>query len=168
MAISYVKSYTNNTDATSALYAKKIDQSSYAVANSQDSKGGLTCTMTNQTRTGDLAEVIVISYKQQSTVDQVNKTHSPYPYNSVGKLTVKVEEKVRATSSIDDFLYKDSRSNCAITFTWDKTEAVDQDILVEHLMRAIGTLRDSDGGGWRIAEMMSGSINPNDNDHANS
>jgi hypothetical protein len=170
MAITYTEGYTNNTSSTESITPIVIDQDSYYVTKYED-KNDPSLTgfyMENTTRMDDFAEGILITYKPQTTVGQTKKNLYPINKNpikgSAKKLKVVAEERTRAISSTDDFYVAIACHNCAITFTWDSIEEIDENKLVADLKRALGSLKNSDGTGWRIAEMMRGYIDPTRND----
>lgn len=163
MAISYSEGYTNTTSSTEKLTPVVIDQTVYSIEVAQ-SGSSVDCYLSNMTASSNQAEVIHYGFTKQQNMKMKEQPAQMYSDAKVGKIVVGVEEKRRATSSTDDWMYKDGRHKAELTFTWDLIDSIDQSVLIADLERLIGSLKNSDGTGWRIEELMRGSVNPTVND----
>lgn len=157
MAIAYSWGFTNNSDSSYTLTPKKVEPSYYAVTVDDPGK----CIMKNTTSPIDQQEVITYQASDISIVQQTDKNLYPPKVVEGRVITVKLEEKLRLTSSTDDTFMVDLPVNCNVTFRFTKSQYITEALLKGLLARLVGALQNETDGSSRIGKMMRMQLNPN-------
>lgn len=160
MALSGSFGYTNTDDGVSAstVTPVKIDfAADYAVVSDDPMK----VVIKNTTSPIDQIETITFQAQELNQINQEEKNSNP-PKVAGGRLiTIKVEDKMRVTSSTDDTFVTDFPASCSISFRFSKTQHIDNNDMVELLRRAIGALQSASTGAFRLDKLMMLQLNPN-------
>lgn len=156
MAISGSYGYTNTSKASTGFDAVVIDDSIYAIVTDEP---GL-CVMKNTTSPIDQPEVISYIAQEKTTISLTEQNQHPAASTNARMITVKVENLKRMTSSVDDTYITDLPLTCNITWRFARNAAFTKDDLIAILERALGAIRDSDGTGSRLDNMMMLQVNP--------
>jgi hypothetical protein len=117
--------------------------------------------MKNTTSPIDQQEVITYQASDISIVQQTDKNLYPPKVVEGRVITVKLEEKLRLTSSTDDTFMVDLPVNCNVTFRFTKSQYITEALLKGLLARLVGALQSETDGSSRIGKMMRMQLNPN-------
>lgn len=158
MALSGSYGWTNNTASVADVTPTKIDfAADYAVVSDDPMK----VLIKNTTSPIDQIETITFQAQELNQITQEERNANP-PKVAGGRLvTVKVEDKMRVTSSTDDTFLVDYPVSCSISFRFAKTTSVTATDLETLLKRAIGALQNSSDGSFRLNKLMMLQLNPN-------
>lgn len=157
MALSGSLGFTNVTSAVADVTPTKIDYATdYAVTTDDPQK----VVMKNITSPIDQIETITYQSQELNVINQEEKNANP-PKVAGGRLiTVKVEDKMRVTSTSDDTFIVDYPCSCSISFRFSKTQYITAATLETLLKRAIGALQDPSDASFRLDELMMLQLNP--------
>lgn len=156
MALSYSWGYTNTTAGGDNYNPIIIDMINYAVTADQPKK----CVIKNITSPIDQPEVITFMCDDRQSISTTETNLHPAPNTAARMISVKVENFKRELSSVDDHYIVDYPIINTISWRFSKNKAFSADDLMLILRRALGAIRDSDGHGSRLDNMMMEQLNP--------
>lgn len=159
MAVSYDYGYTNTTESTEKYTPIIIDMSKYAVTVDDPEL----CVIKNITSPIDQPEVISYISSERESIAMTEPNVHPAVSSKARMITVKVEDYKRETSSTNDAYVVDYPITCNITWRFAKNRAFSSADLLAVLTRALGAIKDSDGTGTRLDNMMMQQLNPKSN-----
>lgn len=159
MALNYSFGFTNSSKTGSVDYDPYvIDVSDYSIPSQSDGS----TVLTNATCPIDQAETITFSVKDKASVDL---RHSKVMHPAIDKrgraVEVLLEAVLRETSTTDDAHVVDYPFTCQVSWRFPVNVSVTSARLTELLERVLGALRDSDGTGSRIDNLINGQTFPN-------
>lgn len=155
MAISKAWGFTNNTDSTYKLTPKVIDPASYALTTDDPGK----CVLKNTTSPIDQVEVLTYQASDIKAVNQTEKNMYPPQVEDGRTVTVKLEDKIRLTSSVDDTFMVDLPVSCNISWRFTKNAQVSASDLFLMLARVVGACQTTAGTSL-IGNLMVMDLNP--------
>lgn len=158
MALTYSLGYTNKSKTGVTDYTPyKIDIADYTIPAQTD---GLSV-MRNNTCPADQEEVISFKVMDKQNVDfKYNKLAHPAPQGAYKAIQVLDEVVLRENSTIDDTYVMDYPITVQLSFRFPVHPAVTDTVLTEVAERVLGSLRDSDGTGSRLDNLMRGQTFP--------
>jgi hypothetical protein len=158
MALQYSLGYTNKSKTGAVDYSPYvIDIADYTIPAQTD---GLSI-MRNNTCPADQEEVISYKVVEKQSVDfKHNKLAHPAKQGAYKAIEVLDEVVLRETSTIDDTYMVDYPITVQLSFRFPVHPAVTDLVLAEIAERVLGSLRDSDGTGSRLDNLMRGQTFP--------
>lgn len=159
MALSYSFGYTNSSKTGSVDWDPYvIDTVDYSIPSQSDGS----TTLTNATCPVDQAETITYTVKDKQSVDlRHSKVMHPAKDKRGRSIEVLLEAVLRETSSVNDDHIVDYPFTCQVSWRFPMNVAVTSARLTELLERVLGALRDSDGTGSRIDNLINAQTFPN-------
>jgi hypothetical protein len=159
MAVTYDYGYTNNTHSSEAFTPIVISTGDYAITVDSPEL----CVMKNITSPIDQPEVISYISSERESISMTEPNVHPSISQKARMITVKVENYKRESSDTNDAYVVDYPLTCNITWRFAKNRAFSSADLIAILERALGAIKDSDGTGTRLDNMMMQQLNPKSN-----
>lgn len=159
MAITANWGFTNNTDSTHVVTPKVMDTaSSFAVVTDDPGK----CVLKNTTCPIDQVEVLTYMASDIATVNQTDKNLYPPRVQDGRAVTVKLEDKLRLSSSVDDTFIVDLPGSVNVTWRFTKSKYMTAEHLLLLFQRLAGAIQDDlNSGSSRLGDLMMMQLNPN-------
>lgn len=155
MAISKAWGFTNNVDSSYKLTPKAIDPAVYALTTDDPGK----CVLKNTTSPIDQVEVLTYQASDIAKVNQTERNMYPPQVEDARTVTVKLEDKIRLTSSVDDTFQIDLPVSCNISWRFTKNAQVTASDLLLMLSRVVGACQTTSGSSM-IGNLMVMDLNP--------